>query len=337
MKKIIAIILSLTLLVFTATACSKPQDSANNGGSKPMRIAIVQHTNHTSLDQIRDTISQKLKSAINSESLEIVTLSANGDVSALPTILQNEKSKNVDMVITIATQATQSAKSVFEGTNTPIIYAAVSDPSSAGLTGEDSKNITGVSNSIPSEEIVKLVSNFQPNYKKIGFLYTSSETNSVSTILRAKEYCNANGIAYEEASIAGASDLESAINSLIAKGVDVLYTGNDNTIASAMPIYTDVAYRNGIPVYCGADSMIADGGFATIGIDYVQLGNQTADIALRVKNGEKPENIPYEVLNEYAKYVNLQAADKLNMNLTDEMLSGYKVLVDKDGSSHFGK
>ena len=74
--------------------------------------------------------------------------------------------------------------------------------------------------------------------------YTSSETNSVSTITAAKKYCDDNKIAYEESSIANVSELQTAVESLISKGVDALYTGNDNTIASAMATYTAVSYTH---------------------------------------------------------------------------------------------
>lgn len=300
-----------------------------------LRVAIVQPMSHSSLDQIRDTIVAELKAS--GRNIEIVTQNANGDTSSLATIYQNIRNKGVDIVVPIATPSAQSAKNVFGGTKTPIVFAAVSNPVAAGLTGEDSKNITGVSNSVPADKIVQLVSDFQPAYKKIGFLYTSSETNSVSTIKAAKDYCDKNGIAYAEASIAAVTDLKAAVNSLLAKGVDALYTGNDNTIASAMPTYTDIAYGKGVPIYCGADSMVADGGFATIGIDYVQLGRQVAALVLRIADGAAPSALPYETLSDYAKFVNLQAAGRLNLKLSDKVLKAYKVLVEKDGTSHFGK
>ncbi len=300
-----------------------------------VRVAIVQPLSHKSLDQIRDTIVAELKAS--GHNFEIVTLDAHGDTSSLATIFQNEKARGTNIIVPIATPAAQSAKAVFDGTKTPVIYAAVSNPVAAGLTGDDAKYITGVSNSIPSAQIVQLVSDFQPKYKKIGFLYTSSETNSVSTIKAAKDYCTKNNIAFQEASIATVTDLPAAINNLLSKGVDALYTGNDNTIASAMPTYTDVAYAKGVPIYCGADSMVADGGLATIGIDYVQLGKQVAALVLKVADGAAPASLPYETLSDYAKFVNLQAADKLKLNLSATVLKGYKVLVEKDGTSHFGK
>ena len=138
-------------------------------------------------------------------------------------------------------------------------------------------------------------------------------------------------------SISNLSELQTAVETLSSKGIDALYTGNDNSIASAMSTYTDVAYSYGVPVYCGADSMVADGGFATIGVDYVQLGKQGADLVIRLAKCELPENIPYETLSDYARFVNLQAADTLGMEITEEILSAYQVLVEADGSSHFGE
>lgn len=341
-KKIISLSLALSMAAITFSACGSGNATMSGSvsmtkpsGEETVKVAIVQPMSHTSLDQIRDTIEKELKAS--GKNIEIVTANANGDNSALTTILSNYQSDGTDIIVPIATSTAQSAKAVFEGSDTPLVFAAVSDPDAAGLTGEGSENITGVSNNIPSDELVKLISRFQPDFKKIGFLYTSSETNSVSTINAAKAYCDENSIQYEETSIANVSEIQTAVETLISKGVDALYTGNDNTIASAMATYTDVAYTKGIPVYCGADSMVADGGLATTGVDYVQLGKQVADMVLEIADGKKPSDIPYETLNEYAKFVNLQSADRLSMELTDEMLDGFEILVEKDGTSHFGE
>lgn len=127
---------------------------------------------------------------------------------------------------------------------------------------------------------------------------------------------------------------ETIVARLTADGYTVV-TGNDNTIASAMALYTDTAYAAGIPVYCGADSMVADGGFATIGVNYVQLGDQVAALAEQILSGAAPSALPYETLSEYAKFVNLQAADRFGADFPESAYEGYSVLVEADGTSHF--
>ena len=276
-RRILCIAFILALVLFTLGSAL----------ADTVRVAVVQPLTHTSLNQIRDTIVSELEGS--DIDFEITTKNAEGDSAALSTILENVKSDGVDILVPIATNTAQSAKMVFEDAGIPVVFAAVSDPVAAGLTGDDCGFITGVSNNIPAAEIVNLISDFQPDYRRIGFLYTSSETNSVSTINAAKAYCDGNGIAYEEVSIANLSELQTAVETLISKGVDALYTGNDNSIASAMSTYIDVAYEYGIPVYCGADSMVADGGFATIGVDYVQLGRQVVAIVERIASTRLPE------------------------------------------------
>lgn len=330
LKKVMCVMLAATLAV-GATGCGKTSDSKKD----EVTVAIVQPMSHSSLDQIRDTIVKKLKDS--GKNIKIVTDNANGDSAANNTILENDKAKGVDIVVPIATSTAQSAKSVYEGTTTPIVFAAVSDPVAAGLTGNDCENITGVSNNIPADEIVKLIYNFQPDCKKIGFVYTSSETNSVSTITAAKKYCDDNKIAYEEVSIANVSELQTAVETLLSKGVDALYTGNDNTIASAMATYTDAAYSKNVPIYCGADSMVADGGFATVGVNYVQLGEQVADLVLQIADGKKPADLPYETISEYAKYVNMQAVKQFGGQFDEKAFDGFEVLVEENGVSHFNE
>lgn len=330
LKKVMCVMLAATLAV-GATGCGKTSDSKKD----EVTVAIVQPMSHSSLDQIRDTIVKKLKDS--GKNIKIVTDNANGDSAANNTILENDKAKGVDIIVPIATSTAQSAKSVYEGTTTPIVFAAVSDPVAAGLTGNDCENITGVSNNIPADEIVKLIYNFQPDCKKIGFVYTSSEINSVSTITAAKKYCDDNQIVYEEVSIANVSELQTAVETLLSKGVDALYTGNDNTIASAMATYTDAAYSKNVPIYCGADSMVADGGFATVGVNYVQLGEQVADLVLQIADGKKPADLPYETISEYAKYVNMQAVKQFGGQFDEKAFDGFEVLVEENGVSHFNE
>lgn len=315
----------------TTAAESKAEAAAP---AEKVTVAIVQPMSHTSLDQIRETIIAELEKSGN---FEIVTANANGDTSALSAILENYRTDGTDIIVPIATSTAQSAKAVFDGEKTPIVFAAVSDPVAAGLTGDDCEYITGVSNNIPAAEIVKLVYNFQPECGKIGFVYTSSETNSVSTINTAKKYCDENNVAYEEVSIANVSELQTAVETMLDKDIDALYTGNDNTIASAMATYTSVAYPAGIPIYCGADSMVADGGFATVGVNYVQLGQQVAEIVERIAAGEKAADIPYETLSEYAKLVNMHAVGEFGGEFDEAMFDGFEVLVEEDGTSHFNK
>jgi len=180
----------------------------------------------------------------------------------------------MDVIVPIATGAAQSAAAATK--DIPIVFAAVSYPVEAGLVKELNKtegNITGVSDAIGINEIFDLAMTLTPKVKTFGFVYNSGEVNSVAAIEKAKEYCDAKGLNYVDATITSSGDLLQAAQSLVSK-VDAIFTPTDNTVASAMPVLAAEAIKAKIPVYVGADSMVADGGFATVGVDYKVLGNK---------------------------------------------------------------
>ncbi|MBR6051723.1 MAG: ABC transporter substrate-binding protein [Clostridia bacterium] len=323
--KIISLIMALAFICLALASCG--------GGKKKIKVAIVQILDHTSLNQIRETIIADLNKL--DYDIEIIAKNANGDPSTLASIYANLT--DVDVVIPVTTPDAQSAKAAYAGTGTPLVFAAVTNPEEAGLVGEGCENITGVSDYIPPEEVLNLIKTFQPSVSKIGLVYTSSEQNSIATMNEIKALLGDKGMAFEEATIVTTSDLQSAVNTLISRGVEALYTNTDNTIASAMPLYTSVAYASGIPVYCGADSMVSDGGFASSGVDYVQIGHQVAKIVEQILGGKKPSEIPYQKLDSFATFVNLKAAKEIGIKISEETLNKVSVLVEEDGTSRFGK
>ena len=200
----------------------------------------------------------------------------------------------------------------------PIVFAAVTDPVAAGLVGADGKpdrNCTGTSDAIAVDKIFDLANELTPGIKTYGFLYNLSETNSVSVIADAKAACDAANIAYIEATVTNSGEVTTAAQSLIGK-VDAIFSPIDNTVAYAMPNLAQIANEAKLPVYVAADSMVADGGLATVGVNYTQLGKQTADMAVRILEGAAVADVPVEVLDEYATVVNEETAAAIGVDVS---------------------
>ncbi|MEN6348636.1 MAG: ABC transporter substrate-binding protein [Syntrophomonas sp.] len=323
MKKLLVLSLVLILGLATIGGCSS---KTANVDKKVYKIAIVQPMDHPSLNQIRETIIAELKAQGMGDKVEIITKNANGDMNLLPSIMQELQNSKVDMIVPSATPAAQAAKGSTK--TTPIVFSAVSNPVEAGLVtsfAETTGNITGVSNSIPIEDIFKLAATITPNVKTFGFVYNSSEINSTSGIAKARAYCDKNGIKYREAPITGTADLQQAASSLVGQ-VDAFFTPNDNTVASAMPTYVKVATDAKIPIYAGADSMVKDGALATVGIDYTKLGKQTAAMIIRIVNGQTIKDTHVEQVAEYANMINMGTADKLGITISDELKQKFVIL-----------
>ena len=135
MKKYVAFILVIAMILGSFTACgtkdndnTKEDESSNiteqpsseqtkdntkddkEEETKPYKIAIIQHVEHPSLNLIRETIISELEAlGYGEDKVEIIVQNANGDMTMLPTIMQNMIGDGVDMLVPIATPTAQTA------------------------------------------------------------------------------------------------------------------------------------------------------------------------------------------------------------------------------------
>ena len=143
--------------------------------------------------------------------------------------------------------------------------SACTDPIGTGLVDnleKPGRNVSGTSDAVSAEQIMELAVRITPGIKKIGALYNSSETNSVSVVNDLKAYASRNGMTVVESTVTNTSEVQQAVQSLVGK-VDAIFSPIDNTVASAMPLVAQVTrkavsythldvYKRQVPVYLQA-------------------------------------------------------------------------------------
>ena len=280
-----AVALTLSLAACSGGTASSPSPSASApAGSAPAagegyNVAVVKQLDHASMDEIANAITGRLDEIAAEKGAEITyqVFSGQNDQSTLTQIGSQIVADGYSAIVPIGTLAAQVMVVAAEDSKTPVIFAAVSDPAYNDLTGID--YLTGTSDALNTEFILDMMLAQNPDTAKVGLLYSKSETNSATPIAEAKTYLDGKGIAYVEATANTNDEVIAAASSLIADGVDAIFTPTDNIIMSAeLAIYEDLA-NAGIPHYTGADSFVRNGAFATCGVNYTDLGAQTADLA----------------------------------------------------------
>ena len=281
MKKLISVILSVLMLASLFAGCAA-SDSA--GDENTLRIAIIQQLDHSSLDEIRTAIEAQLTALAEEKGMTIQFSYDNGqnEASTLNKIGTDVVSDGVDMIIPIATLAAQYAVTAAEGTDIPIVYAAISDPESAGLTGLST--VTGVSDALNTPFILDMMLAAQPDIKTVGLLYSNSEINSATPIAEAKAYLDSKGIAYVEKTGNTAGEISEAAASLVGR-VQAVFTPTDNVVMATEATVAELFNANGIAHYTGADSFVTSGGFATCGVNYTELGTKVGAMAMDILGG----------------------------------------------------
>ena len=284
MKKIIAVILSLVMTLSLAACGSSAPAEKTEAAAETFKVAIIQQLDHSSLDEIRNAIEAQLNTlaAEKGIALEITYDNGQNDTSMLTQIATQVVADKPDMIIPIATLAAQYAVLAAEGTDIPIVYAAISDPEGAGLTGLP--NVTGVSDALNTPFILDMMMAAQPDVKTVGLLYSTSEINSLTPIAQAKEYLDSKGIAYIEKTGTTSGEITEAAASLVGR-VEAVFTPTDNAVMAAEAAVAELLNNAGIAHYTGADSFVQTGAFTTCGVNYTELGTKVGDIAFDILNG----------------------------------------------------
>ncbi len=306
-KSVLVSVLALAML-FSLAACGGKADDGT------IKIAVVKQMDHASLDEIANAITAELDkiAADKGITIEYEVYSGQGEQTTLKQIGDQAIADKVDAIIPIATLAAQVMTSCAEESKTPVIYAAISDPAAAELTGID--YVTGTSDALNTEFIIDMMLAQNPDITKVGLLYSLSEANSAAPIADAKKILDEKGIAYSEQTAATTDEVIAAASALIAEGVDAIFTPTDNIIMAAeLAIYEDLA-NAGIPHYTGADSFVRNGAFTTCGVNYTDLGTRTADLAYEAITGDISAMEDYYLMDGGIITVNTETAATLGID-----------------------
>ncbi len=289
---------------------------------KSYRIGIVQHIENNAFLEMREGFLSRMKElGYGEDRLSVDYKNAQGDIGTLNAICQGMAREGLDLIVTIATPATQAM--VNTETETPIIFVSVANPVAAGVLStmeKPDKNATGTSNLIPVDRIFELAEQLTPGVKTYGILYNLSETNAVSTVNKAKEYLDGKGIAYKEATVANSSEVQQAAQSLIGN-VDALYIPVDSMVQTAMPQVAQLAVESKIPVYGSSPVMVSSGALATVSVSDTKIGGMSADMADRYFKGTPIADIPSVRLEESTVVINAATAEAIGVKVPESLSS----------------
>lgn len=299
MKKVISLVLSVMMMLTMFAGCkasstaetAAPTSSTaaetsadTTPAAQEFNVAIVQQLDHASLDEIHTAIVAQLQTLAEEKGVKVNIQEFNGqnDATVLNQIGAQVVGDGVDLIIPIATLAAQCMVTAADGTDIPIVYAAISDPEAAGLTGLS--NVTGTSDALNTAFILDMMLAANPDIKTVGLLYSNSEANSTTPIAEAKAYLQEKQIDFVEKTGNTSGEIVEAAASMVGR-VDAVFTPTDNVVMAAEVTVAETLNEAGIPHYTGADSFVAAGAFATCGVNYTELGTYTADMAMDILLG----------------------------------------------------
>ena len=284
------------------------------------QIGAVQPIEHPALDTIYQGFVDALADAgyVDGENIELDFQNAQGDANTLATIADRFVSQDKDLILAIATNPAQAMAAKTD--TIPILGAGITSFTVAGLVESNEHpggNVTGTSDMAPVKEQVDLLIALVPDAKTVGFIYSASEANAVEQVGLIRDELENRGLDTTEVTVVNTGDVQQAMKSLVKK-CDAIYTPTDNTIAASMAVVSEVSHTAKVPVFPGATSMVEEGGLATAGVDYYELGRESGLMAIELLKGADPATTPVRMMTKNNTIeINGAVAEKLGIQIPE--------------------
>ncbi len=317
MKKILFALFSACILF---SSCS---------GKNGIKIGIAKIVQHPALDDIEKGVMDY----INDQNIKATfdLQNANGDVNTATQIANQYKVKKVDVAVGIATPVAVALATTLK--DIPVVFGTVTDPLSAGLVDtldHGKNNVTGMSDELPTVEHIKLFAKVC-GIKTLGYIYTSNEANSISSLELVKKGCQEAGLNLVIQSITQSSEVMQAAKAIVGR-VDGIYLTTDNTVFSALASLVDVFGKEKKPIFSGDVTGAKDGGILMAsGFNYYKAGRATGELVVKILNGEKPENIPVRFMTEPSDLdllLNYDVAKEIGISLPQDLIDSADMIIE---------
>ena len=315
-KKMLSMVLAMAMAL-SLTACGSNEAA---DASSEYVVGICNYVDDASLNQICDNIQNRLAEIGTEKGVNFTVKYDNcmADANVMEQIISDFIADDVDLMVGVATPVAMAMQADTEDNQIPVIFAAVSDPLATGVVESleaPGANVTGTSDFLDTTAVMNLIFAANPEADKIGLLYDLGQDASTTAINDAKAYLDAKNIEYVERTGTTVDEVSLAADALIADEVDAIFTPSDNTIMQAeLTIYEKLADA-GIPHYTGADSFALNGAFLGYGVDYANLGVETANMIAEVLlDGKEPATLPVKTFDNGTATINTEVCEKLGLD-----------------------
>ena len=292
MKKIVSLILAVMLLALSLSLTGCGKDDVYN-------VGICQLMVHESLDKATqgfiDALSAKMKDAGKEVKFDMQVA---GEANLCTTVINAFTAKKVDLIMANATPALLAAANAT--TSIPVLGTSVTDYSDT-FAGNIPANVSGTSDAVPFEEQAKMMIDSLGLVAgdQVGVLYCTNESNSLIQYEAVKALFEAEGIVVKAYTFSETTELQ-ALTTSMASECKAVYIPSDNTVAANDAIVGTICTEQNVPVYTSYGGAIC---YASLAIDYYQLGYATGEMAAQILlEGKAPADFEVMTLTPTVSY-----------------------------------
>ena len=297
----VSVILAVSAVLLWADRGSRHIEGAAKVDRIP-QVALVQHASIDPLDQGVEGLMTALaqRGYEPGRSIKITGYNAQGDFATANTIAKAVVGDDLDLIITVSTISMQTvaAANRLLPVPRPHLFGIVTNPFDAGVGAnreqslEHPSYLAGLGSNSPIRELFELTMRIQPSIKTIGLVWNPAEASSEASTLLAREVVKELGLELLEGNAENSSAAGEVTQSLLSRGIDVLWLSTDVTTATAQNVMIKAAKQAGIPVISSLPSNADRGALIALGSSYREVGVEQGQMVADILEGRDPATIP---------------------------------------------
>jgi putative ABC transport system substrate-binding protein len=249
---------------------------------------------------------------------------AENQLDRLPGLVADLVRRRVAVIVTIGVIAARAAKAAT--TTIPIVFGSGVDPVASGLVvslNRPGGNVTG--SSVLTDELLpkrlQLLRELIPNAALFGFLADPALPAIQSVIADLQAAARTMGLQLVVMNARTDSDLQTAFATFSRQRVGAVLVGGSNFYNRRVDQLAALAARHALPAISQYREFALAGGLVSYGTNIGYLSHQAGIYTGRILKGEKPADLPVQLVTKLDLVINLKTAKALGLTIPETLLA----------------
>lgn len=315
------------LIIFPACTFQSDLDS------RPVRVGLVtnSHNGLRNVQGFKDGMTAL--GYVEGENISYIFAESPTGLEQLEPTIKAMVEENVDLIFTAGTPTGIAAHRVTAGTEIPVVFGVIADPTEAGVITDLTRpggNMTGVMLSKNQGRRLELLLEIAPDIKRILVPFDPTDPASTSAVDQISRLAPSLNVEIVEGH---AEDQDSVTRILknFPEDVDAIFLVPGTTVNARLNEIVALAKAQKLPLSGPSTAQVEEGALMTYGFVHHEAGSQAARIADQILKGTAPGVIPVEIA-EFFLAINLPAAQAIGLDIPDSLLQRAEIVIRDDGA-----
>lgn len=309
------------ILIFLALGAGAP--SAEAQPAKAKRVGIIHHGGpyYAAIEGLRAGLREL--GAEEGRNFTLQIRDAKGDLKAVEEAARRLVQEKVDLLYALAGSVATVVKRTTAGI--PIVFCVGSDPVVLGLVESFPKpggRLTGVHFLLTdlTAKRLEILKEMLPKVTRVVTFYDPGNRGAREAARLAREAARQLGIQLVERHVGSVEELRQGLRALRAGEVDAYFFTSDAMVGSQAPLIIETARAKKLPTMFHEQSLVEEGGLASYGLSFHEIGRTSARYVQRILAGTHPSDLPVETIHRLELLVNLRTARDLGLSIPEAIL-----------------